>query len=84
MASRCVSAISALHPSGFRSDIADTHIEAMLYITYYRSDFRTIYKMNNLTTNGVSCYHYTIYIIYIYIYIYIYILYVTVIIMKIN
>ena len=39
MASRCVSAISALHPliaglgfaSGFRSDIADTHREAMLY-----------------------------------------------------
>ena len=37
MASRCVSAISALHPSvisGFRSDIADTHLEAMLHIIY--------------------------------------------------
>ena len=42
MASRCVSAISALHHSaspraaisGFRSDIADTHLEAMLYILH--------------------------------------------------
>ena len=43
MASRCVSAISALQPSiaafgfasGFRSDIADTYLEAMLYIYIY-------------------------------------------------
>ena len=46
MACQCVSAISALHSSiaalgfasgtisGFRSDIADTHLEAMLYILH--------------------------------------------------
>ena len=70
MASQCVSAKSALHPLGFRSDIADTHLEAMLYnyITYYRSDLRSIYSIYNLTTNGGSCYHHTIYIYIYYIY----------------
>ena len=60
MASRCVSAISAisaLHPSiaargepraaieGFRSDIADTHLEAMLYILYIRNLYCKFYNI---------------------------------------
>ena len=57
MASRCVSAISALHPSiaargepraaieGFRSDIADTHREAMLYILYIRNLYCKFYNI---------------------------------------
>ena len=62
MASWCVSAISALHPSiaavglpqatnsGFRSDIADTHLEAMLYILHIIIYIYTylLYKYINL------------------------------------
>ena len=58
MASQCVSAISALHPSaspraaisGFRSDIADIHLEAMLYILHimYKCNYHYYHSMNTL------------------------------------
>ena len=70
MASRCVSAISALHSSiaalgfasgcyicisGFRSDIADTHLKAMLYILHIAIYiYNYVYNIRNSTTLNIK------------------------------